>query len=112
MEADFAYEGPRSRPLNSGMPQDTRIMQPASAASALPVPKVNIDEPVSVVPVASVAPLDGAPDGERINIFAVKPKSRASTSIAGGFRERVLDRPLTYAIAAFSLGFVAARLLR
>jgi hypothetical protein len=83
-------------------------------ASPIPLPHVDIDEPVAVIPTASVAPLEGRPDGERINIFTVKPKNSdgAVTGFTGDLRQRVLGKPLTYAAIAFSLGFVMARVLR
>jgi hypothetical protein len=85
-----------------------------SSASPIPLPHVDIDEPVAVVPTASVAPLEGRPDGERINIFAVRPKNTgdAVDGFTGDVRQRVLSKPLTYAAIAFSLGFVFARMLR
>jgi hypothetical protein len=83
-------------------------------STRIPLPDVDSDEPVAVIPAASVAPLDGPPDGERINIYAVMPKSKGSAS--NGFsvevRGRVLAQPLTCAAIAFSIGFVMARLLR
>jgi hypothetical protein len=83
-------------------------------STPIPLPDVDSDEPVAVIPAASVAPLDGPPDGERINIYAVMPKSKGSAS--NGFsdevRQRVLAQPLTCAAIAFSIGFVMARLLR
>ncbi|HUR89451.1 MAG TPA: hypothetical protein VMZ74_10225 [Ramlibacter sp.] len=83
---------------------------PVISASIIPVPKIDIDEPVAVIPIASVAPLDGPPDGERIYTFALAPKN--DTDVIGDLRERVLGKPLTYAAAAFSLGFIVARVLR
>ncbi|GAB3657966.1 hypothetical protein [Ramlibacter alkalitolerans] len=88
---------------------------PATLASSIPVPEVDSDEPVAVIPVASVAPLDGQPDGERINTFALAPiRSRDSAFSGAGehLRERVLNKPLTCLAAAFSLGFLLARALR
>jgi hypothetical protein len=86
----------------------------ATTSSPLPLPEIDSDEPVAVIPAASVAPLDGRPDGERINIYTVVPKSKGSVSnsFSVEVRERVLAQPLTYAAIAFSLGFVIARLLR
>jgi len=46
-------------------------------SASIPVPHVDSDEPVAVVPTASVAPLDGPPDGERINIYTLAPKRSA-----------------------------------
>ena len=86
--------------------------------SPIEVPKVDTDEPVAVIPVASVAPLDGQPDGERINTFTLAPmnsdRARAGSVDAriGDLRERVHGKPLTYVAAAFALGFVLARALR
>lgn len=87
---------------------------PASPAAPIQVPKIDTDEPVAVIPVASVAPLDGRPDGERITTFALARQKKDSTS--AGFelalRDRVLAKPLTYAMAALALGFVVGRALR
>lgn len=91
-------------------------MQPDSntPASPIPVPEIDTDEPVAVIPLASVAPLDGPPDGERINTFAVAPKQSSSqlAGFAGQARKEVLRKPLTYLAAAFSLGLLLARMLR
>jgi hypothetical protein len=91
-------------------------MQPPSQrpASPIQVPVIDTDEPVAVIPVASVAPLDGPPDGERINTFAIAPRTGYSSLADFGSqaRTRVLRKPLTYLAAAFSLGFVLARVLR
>jgi hypothetical protein len=91
-------------------------MQPASNTqpSAIQVPKIDTNEPVAVIPLASVAALEGPPDGQRINTFAVAPKKSDSplADLAGKARERVLRKPLTHVAAAFSLGFVVARALR
>jgi hypothetical protein len=101
--------------------QDGTNMQPSAPvtpASPIPVPKIDSDEPVAVIPVASVAPLDGPPDGERINSFTLAPKKRErafddfAANAMGDMRERVLGKPLTFLAAAFSLGFVVARVLR
>jgi hypothetical protein len=83
-------------------------------SSPIPVPDVASDEPVAVIPAASVAPLEGAPDGERINIYTVLPKRDESPldDFRGDLRKRVLSRPLTCAAVAFSIGFVLARVLR
>ena len=85
-----------------------------SPASPIPVPAVDVDEPVAVIPTASVAPLDDRPDGERINIFTVMPRKNegALDAFTGDMRQRVLRKPFTYAAIAFSLGFVIARVLR
>jgi hypothetical protein len=87
---------------------------PVTPASPIEVPKIDSDEPVVVIPVASVAPLDGEPDGERINTFALAPKSddAAPADVGANMRERVLAKPLTYVAAAFSLGYILARALR
>lgn len=58
---------------------------PATAASPIQVPKVDIDEPVAVIPIASGL---------------------------GEMRSRVGGRPFTYLAAAFSLGYVVARMMR
>ena len=85
--------------------------------SPIQVPKVDLDEPVAVVPAASVAPLDGEPDGERINTFALLPQDNRVLSGSGAdlvhaLRDRVLTDPLKSIAAAFSIGFVLCRLLR
>jgi hypothetical protein len=91
---------------------------PKTPASAIPVPDVESDEPVAVIPTASVAPLEGPPDGERINTFTLAPKhddrefEQFAVNAFGGMRDRVLSKPLTFVAAAFSLGFVLARVLR
>jgi hypothetical protein len=85
-----------------------------ATSSPIPVPDVDSHEPVAVIPAASVAPLDGPPDGERINVYAVIPKRKGSASndFSAEVRERVLAKPLTCAAIAFSLGFVMSRLMR
>ena len=86
--------------------------------TVLPVPEVSSNEPVAVIPTASVAPLDGPPDGERINSFVLQPQRTQSAleeSLVGAFaevREHVLRRPLTAVAAAFACGAVIARLMR
>jgi hypothetical protein len=91
---------------------------PMSPASPIPVPHIDSDQPVAVIPTASVAPLDGPPDGERINTFTLAPKNDepaledSSVNAFGAMRARVLSKPLTYVAAAFSLGFLMARLQR
>jgi hypothetical protein len=91
---------------------------PTTPASPIPVPKIDSDEPVAVIPTASVAPLDGRPDGERINIYTLAPMSTPRTmkdfanDAFGEVQDRVLRKPLTYVALAFSLGFVVARVLR
>ena len=84
-------------------------MPSTTPVSAIPVPKIDSDEPVAVIPLASVAPLDGPPDGERINIFALAPKHNDTL---GAVRSRVVRKPFTFLLAAFSLGYVLARALR
>ncbi|RYY49314.1 MAG: hypothetical protein EOO24_67105, partial [Comamonadaceae bacterium] len=84
-------------------------------ASSIEVPQVDTDEPVAVIPVASVAPLDGPPDAERITAFALVPRHAGRTTAdfnAAALRDSVLRKPLTAVAAAFSLGLVVARLLR
>ena len=89
-----------------------------SPASPIPVPDIDIGEPVAVIPAASVAPLDGPPDGERINTFLVAPKKRRwanenfTADALGEMRDRVSAKPFTYLAAAFSLGYVIARAMR
>ena len=91
---------------------------PKTPASAIPVPHIEGDEPVAVIPTASVAPLEGPPDGERINTFTLAPKDNRwefedfAVNAFGGMRDRVLRKPLTFVAAAFSLGIVMARVLR
>jgi len=95
-------------------------MQTTSSTTPSPieVPKIDSDEPVAVIPVASVAPLDGAPDGERINTFTLAPKNRGRTAprsagdALGELRDRVHGKPLAYVAAAFSLGYILARVMR
>jgi hypothetical protein len=92
------------------------IMQSPSKplSSPIEVPDIDTDQPVAVIPVASVAPLDGPPDGERINTFAIAPTTSdlSPADLRSEARKRVLGKPLTYLAAAFSLGFVLARVLR
>ena len=87
-----------------------------TSESPIQVPEIDIGEPVAVIPVASVAPLDGEPDGERINTFTLAPKNDdqapADSRGLGELRGRVAGRPLTYLATAFSLGFILARALR
>lgn len=86
---------------------------PMAPAASIPVPDIDSEVPVVVVPVASVAPLDGSPDGERINVFAVAPQDGRSTiDGADHMRDRIFEKPLTYIAAAFSLGLVFGRFLR
>ena len=91
-------------------------MQPTTPI--IPVPKIDSDVPVAVIPTASVAPLDGPPDGERINTFTLAPKKRdgmlqgSAADALGLVRDRARSQPLACMAAAFSLGFVLARLLR
>ena len=92
--------------------------KPSTTISSIPVPQIDSDEPVAVVPTASVAPLEGPPDGERINIYTLAPMSTERTlkgfanEAFGEIQDRVLRKPLTYVALAFSLGFVTARVLR
>jgi hypothetical protein len=88
-------------------------------ASPIPVPDIDSDAPVAIIPAASVAPLDGPPDGQRINTFILAPNEDndpaledSAVHVFGGIRERVRSKPLTYVAAAFSLGFVLSRVLR
>ena len=89
-----------------------------SPATAIPVPDIDIGEPVAVIPAASVAPLDDTPDGERINTFIVARQNSASAlgesgaNALGTVRASVLGKPLTYMAGAFSLGYLIARMLR
>jgi hypothetical protein len=88
-------------------------------ATTLELPQIDSNEPVAVVPLASVAPPDGRPDGERTNLFTIAP----ATDRAAGesdrvldamvhLRDRVLERPLTTVCAAFTLGLLIGRVLR
>ena len=91
---------------------------PKTLASAIPVPEIDTDPGVAVIPTASVAPLDGPPDGERINTFTLAPRSSArrfddfAVNAFGSMRDGVLGKPLTCVAAAFCLGFIMARALR
>lgn len=90
---------------------------PTTPASPIRVPEIDSEQPVAVVPVASVAPLEGEPDGERIETFAVVPKDERALSDHGAaamadMRARVRSKPVTYLAAAFSLGFILGRVLR
>ena len=80
--------------------------------SPIPTPTVRTEEPVAVIPAASVAPLDGDADGERINTFILAPEKGRSANVLVGMRDRVKDKPFTYLVAAFSLGYVMARVMR
>lgn len=90
----------------------------ARPAAAIPLPEVDSPEPVVVIPVASVAPLDGAPDGERINTFTLAPKRRRwslaglGTDTIDDVRDHARSRPLASVAAAFALGLLVARVLR
>ena len=79
---------------------------------AIPTPTVRTEEPVAVIPAASVAPLDGDPDGERINTFILAPEKSLGADALGEMRDRVTQKPFTYLVAAFSLGYVMARVMR
>jgi hypothetical protein len=117
-----AYAAPAIAAVESGKTCKQRTIMkptaPVTPATTIPVPKVESDEPVAVIPTASVAPLDGPPDGERINTFTLAPKDReraledAAVHALGEMRDRVLSSPLTYLAAAFTFGFVMARLTR
>ena len=87
---------------------------PPTSTSPIPLPDVDVGEPVAVITTASVAPLEDGPDDERINMFTVVPKNSGGAWNAGTdvVRQRVLRKPLTYSAIAFSLGFVISRLLR
>ena len=86
----------------------------ASLATPIQVPEIQSDEPLAVIPVASAAPLDGPPDGERINTFALAPKGTRSALANSGnsMRELVASKPLTSVAWAFALGVIVARVLR
>jgi hypothetical protein len=88
-----------------------------NTASAIPTPVIDTDEPVAVIPAASVAPLDGDADGDRINTFIVARKERGGLGALAGntvaeVRSRVTGKPFTYLAAAFSLGYLIARATR
>lgn len=86
---------------------------PLTAASPIALPEIDSDVPVVVIPVASVAPLEGPPDGKRITTFTLAPKNeRRPQEALGDLRRRVLEKPLTCVTAAFSLGFLVGRVLR
>jgi hypothetical protein len=95
-----------------------QTIAPATLASAIPVPDIDSDESVAVTPLASVAPLDGPPDGERINVFALSTsdgksaRERNADAALAQLRSRVMVKPLGYVAAAFALGYVLARVLR
>ncbi|HVE51806.1 MAG TPA: hypothetical protein VNB23_00335 [Ramlibacter sp.] len=78
------------------------------------MPDIDSDIPVALIPMASVAPLDGPADGERINTFALAPQDGARTfeDALSDVRERVLGKPLTHVAGAFLLGLLIARVLR
>ena len=84
--------------------------------TSLELPRIDGDAHVAVVPVASAAPLDGRPDGERINLFAVAPaiagESDRMLDAMGELRDTVLERPLASVFAALTLGFLVGRVLR
>ena len=89
----------------------------ANPAAAIPTPRIDIDEPVAVIPAASVAPLDDDTEGERINTFILAPKEREgmgafADKTAKELRSRVTAKPFTYLAAAFSMGYVIARMTR
>jgi len=70
-----AYAAGQPAAVESGDDLPTRtIMQPTTPLnSPIPVPEIDSDEPVPVIPTASVAPLDGPPDGERIKVHPDAP---------------------------------------
>lgn len=80
----------------------------------IPVPDIDSDTPVAVITTASVAPLDGPPDGERINTFMLAPKKNdfAFDDALGALRGRVLAKPLACMGGAFLMGFLISRVLR
>jgi hypothetical protein len=82
--------------------------------SPIPVPDIDSDTPVAVIPTASVAPLDGPADGERINTFTLAPQHRGGgyEDVLNDVRERALRKPLTHVAGAFLLGWLVARVLR
>ncbi len=92
----------------------TSAGKPNTPASPIPVPQVDIDEPVAVVPLASAAPIEGPPDGERINTFALAPATRGPSfaDLGADTRHHVRANPLTSLAVAFSLGYLLARVLR
>ena len=71
-----------------------------------------------MIPTASVAPLDGPPDGERINLFTIAPKTSdsaledAGINAFGALRDSVLSKPLTWVASAFALGYLFSRMRR
>jgi hypothetical protein len=85
------------------------------ATSPIPVPHIDSEVPVAIIPTASVAPLDGEPDGERINTFTIaaaddsRGMEPSMGDVLGDLRSRVLSRPLTWLAAAFALGVVMGR---
>ena len=82
--------------------------------SPIQIPEIASNEPVAVIPVASVAPLEGDPGGDRINTFALAPRNDDARVREAGpdIRDRVLRNPLASMAAAFAFGFVLARVLR
>jgi hypothetical protein len=88
-------------------------MSNTNPASSIPVPEIDSDTPVDAIPVASVAPLDGPADGERINTFTLAPRDgRLLEEVLGEARDRVLSKPLSCLAAAFAFGLVIGRVLR
>lgn len=86
----------------------------ATLATPIPLPQIESDEPVAVIPVASAAPLDGQPDGERINTFALAPKANrpGRAAFGAGVHDLVASKPLTSVVASFALGLILASVLR
>lgn len=93
--------------------QSTASITPTSTVSPIPVPVIESDEPVAVIPIASVAPLDGPPDGERINTFAIAPKKEdtnpSTARVLEQLRESTISRPLAWLVAAVTLGLLVGR---
>jgi hypothetical protein len=90
-----------------------------SRTPVLEVPQIDSDEPVAVVPIASVAPLDDRADGERINLFTLAPASEDAApqsdpvlDAMARLRDKVVARPLAGVCAAFAMGFLIGRVLR
>ena len=82
-------------------------------ATPIPVPTVESDASVAVIPTASVAPLDGPPDGERINVFTVAPKRvKTPRDALSDLREAVMEQPLGWTVGALALGYLLGRVLR
>ena len=93
--------------------QSAASITPISTASPLPEPVIESNEPVAVFPIASVAPLDGPPDGERINTFAIAPKTEdtnpSTARVLEQLRASTLRNPLIWLAAAVTLGLLVWR---